>query len=638
MKKNNKTNTGNLILKIILWTILFIILSIGGFFVYCLHDLPRPEEFQEAQFAQSAKIYDRTGQVVLSSFSGEEKRTYVKLEEFPQILIDAVIATEDAKFFSHPGVDFHSLLRAILVDLKLKSPAQGGSTITQQLIRSTFLTNEKTLERKLKEIVLALELDAKYSKEQILEWYLNQIPFGANIYGAQEASLIYFSKPVSGIDLNEAATLAAMIQAPSYYYPYSENYAEHKDDLMARKNYVLSRMAQENFITAQEADSLKEKEPEFSPLPKTLAPHFVQYVKQELIQKYGETFLETKGLKVYTTLDWDIQKTAQEAVKNGVENAKKRFSAYNGALVAINPNNGEILAMVGSADPDAPPYPQGCLDKYPDCLRSNNCCKFVPYFNVAVQGERQPGSSFKPIVYAKAFQNGYNDKTIVVDELTNFGIYGGKAYIPYNFDLKFRGPVTLREALAQSLNVPSVKVLRDLAGLNESIELAREVGITTLDEDPSFYGLSIVLGGGGVKLLDMVSAYGVFANGGSRIVPSSIIKIEDNNGKIIYQRNFTPKKVLEKSVCDLITDILSDNEARAPIFGVNSVLTFDSPKVAVKTGTSQDYVDGWTIGYTKDIVVGVWVGNNDNSPMARGLGVSSAGPIWREVIKFAISR
>lgn len=636
MEKSKKNN--HLILKLILGVFGFIILLTAGFFIYCLYDLPRPQDFKEAQFAQTTKIYDRNGEIILSNVFGDEKRTYVNLEEFPKNLINAVIATEDAKFFSHPGVDFHSTIRAIMVDLKLKSPAQGGSTITQQLIRSTFLTNEKTIKRKIKEIILALELDAKYSKEQILEWYLNQIPFGSNIYGAQEASLTYFGKPVSEINLNEAATLAAIIQAPSYYYPYSENYSEHKNDLIARKNYVLSRMVQENFISSNEAEGLKNTEIEFSPLPKNLAPHFVQYVWQELTQKYGKTFLETKGLKIYTTLDWKLQETAQNAVKDGVKNAKLRFLAYNGALVAINPNNGEILAMVGSADFNAPSYPSNCLDKYPDCLESNNCCKFTPYFNVATQGERQPGSSFKPIVYAKAFQNGYDDKTVVIDELTNFGLFGGKYYIPYNFDLKFRGPVTLREALAQSLNVPSVKVLKDLAGLEESIKLAREMGITTLNKDPSFYGLSIVLGGGGVKLLDMVSAYGVFANGGLRIPPASILKIEDNNGKIIYQRNFTPKKVLEKSVCDLISDILSDNEARAPIFGENSVLRFDDYKVSVKTGTSQDYIDAWTIGYTKDIVVGVWVGNNDNSEMVKGLGVSSAGPIWRKVIEFAISQ
>ncbi|MFA5072210.1 MAG: penicillin-binding transpeptidase domain-containing protein, partial [Candidatus Pacearchaeota archaeon] len=334
----------------------------------------------------------------------------------------------------------------------------------------------------------------------------------------------------------------------------------------------------------------------------------------------------TKGLKIYTSLDWELQQTSEAAISENVEKNMARFGAYNSALVSIDPHTGEILAMVGSADPWGESLPKGCDP-------STNC-KFVPSFNVATDGlGRQPGSSFKPFVYAEAFRKGATDQTIVVDELTNFGSWGGKDYIPQNYDGRFRGPVTLRNALAQSLNIPAVKVLRDLAGLNDSISLAKKMGITTLNQDPSYYGLSLVLGGGEVHLIDMVSAYGVFANNGYRIEPSPIIKIEDANGNIIYENKKTPRKVLESSVCETITSILSDNDARAPIFGPYSNLRFDDYKVFVKTGTTQKNADGWVIGCTEQTCVGVWSGNNDNTPMVGGVGESASGPAWRKVIE-----
>ncbi|MDD5696944.1 MAG: penicillin-binding transpeptidase domain-containing protein, partial [Candidatus Pacebacteria bacterium] len=459
---------------------------------------------------------------------------------------------------------------------------------------------------------------------QILEWYFNQVPFGINIYGAQEASLTYFQKPVKELSLAEAALLAAIIQSPSYYSPYGN----HLDDLLDRKNYVvLERMEIEGYITREEKEAAQKQELTFNKLPKTQAVHFVEYVKQQLENIYGSDFLEIKGLKIYTTLDWELQQFAETTLADQVDSNRINFNAYNSALVAIDPQTGEILAMVGSANPWAESLPKGCDP-------ATNC-KFVPSFNVATQGERMPGSSFKPFVYAEAFRKGATDLTIVIDEMTNFGT-PQDPYIPHNYDGLFRGPVTLRSSLAQSLNIPSVKVLRDLAGLEDSIALAKRMGITTLDRGLSFYGLSLVLGGGDVKLLDMVSAYGVFANGGYRIEPSPILRIEDSQGNIIYENKKTPRKVLEASVCDLITDILSDNAARAPIFGWNSNLRFDSPKVAAKTGTTNDNIDGWTLGYTPDVCIGVWSGNNDNTPMTGAVGESSAGPIWRKVMEKAI--
>ena len=601
-----------------------VLMMIALFFVF-LKDLPRPEVFTEAQINQSTKIYDRTGKILLSSVYGEEKRTYVPLSQIPDIMKKAVIATEDSNFYSHFGIDIPAMFRAIKIDITQKTNSHGASTITQQLIRSTFLTPDKTISRKIKEIVLSVELDRKYPKDQILEWYLNQVPFGVNIYGIEEASLTYFQKSSQDLTLPEAALMAAIIQLPSYYSPYGN----HLDDLLARKDYVLKRMEQEHYITAEERDAAQKVELTFNKLPKTAAVHFVEYVKKELSETYGSDFLEVKGLKIYTSLNWELQQASEAAITENVESNITRFGAYNSALVSIDPHTGQILAMVGSADPWGESLPKGC-----DPATS---CKFVPSFNVATDGPgRQPGSSFKPFVYAEAFRKGATDQTIVVDELTNFGSWGGKDYIPVNYDGRFRGPVTLRNALAQSLNVPAVKVLRDLAGLNDSIALAKKMGITTLNQDPGYYGLALVLGGGEVHLLDMVSAYGVFANNGYRIEPSSIIKIEDSNGNVIYENNKTPRKVLESSVCEMITSILSDNNARMPIFGPYSNLRFDDYKVFAKTGTTQKNVDGWVIGCTEETCVGVWSGNNDNTPMTGGVGESASGPAWRKIIEKSV--
>jgi len=620
MKQKNKN-----LLKTAGYALLAIILMMIALFFVFLKDLPRPEVFTEAQMNQSTKIYDRTGKILLSSVYGEEKRTYVPLSQIPDIMKEAVIATEDSNFYTHFGIDIPAIFRALKIDIVNRTNSHGASTITQQLIRSTFLTTDKTISRKIKEIVLSIELDSQYSKDQILEWYLNQVPFGINIYGIEEASLTYFQKSSQDLTLPESALLAAIIQLPSYYSPYGS----HLDDLLARKDYVLKRMAEEHYIADEERDAAQKVEITFNKLPKTAAVHFVEYVKQELSEDYGDEFLEVKGLKIYTSLDWELQQASEAAISENVEKNIARFGAYNSALVSIDPHTGQILSMVGSADPWGESLPEGCDP-------ATNC-KFVPSFNVATDGPgRQPGSSFKPFVYAEAFRKGATDQTVVVDELTNFGSWGGKDYIPVNYDGLFRGPVTLRNALAQSLNVPAVKVLRDLAGLSDSIALAKKMGITTLNEDPSYYGLSLVLGGGEVHLLDMVSAYGVFANDGYRIEPSSIIKIEDADGNVIYENNKTPRKVLESNVCEMITSILSDNDARAPIFGYNSNLRFDNYKVFAKTGTTQKNVDGWVIGCTEDTCVGVWSGNNDNTPMTGGVGESASGPAWRKIIEKSV--
>jgi len=616
-QKNKKRGVVFFVLKMLGFGVLSLVFGIFALFVYYAKDLPRPEKFTERALTESTKIYDRSGKTILYEIYGEEKRTWVSLDKIPEHLKKSVIATEDANFYRHFGIDFQGIIRAVLADLKIKKFTYGGSTIPQQLIRSTFLSLQKTAERKVREIILTLELDRRYSKDQVLEWYLNQIPFGRNAYGAEAASQAYFGKSVSDISLSEAAILTALIKAPSYY-----STEEHLDELFLRKNYVLDRMTSEGFIKKDEAETAKNEVIIFVKSSQPIqAPHFVMYVRDYLIQKYGEDSLKQKGLKVYTSLDWELQQSAEKAVKEGAE-INKSYHAYNAALVAIDPKTGEILAMVGSKDWFADPFPKGCeLTLKVDCL-------FEPYPNVALRG-RQPGSAFKPFVYATAFKNGYDDKYIVIDEQTNFGIWGGESYIPQNYDGRFRGPVTLRQSLAQSLNVPSVKVLAYLAGLNNSIQTAKDFGITTLTNPASFYGLAIVLGGGEVKLLDMVSGYGVFATEGLAVPPVSILKIEDSKGNIIEENKKNPRRVLDKEPAMLINDILSDNEARTPIFGPSSPMYFKDYQVAAKTGTTQNYRDGWIIGYTPSFVAGVWAGNNDNSSMWKEPGIVVAGPIWR---------
>ncbi len=619
-----KVNKIFLVFKVIAGFFLFFFFGAIFLFLYYIKDFPRPEIFTERHLAQSTKIYDRTGKVILYEVYGEEKRTWVSLKEIPDYLKWAVIVAEDANFYSHFGVDLKGVIRAILEDLKIGKPVYGGSTIPQQLVRSTFLSSEKTAERKIREVILAIELNRRYSKDQILEWYLNQIPLGQNAYGVEEASQVYFKKPVSQISLGEAATLAALIKAPYRLSPYNE---EGRKELFARKDYILDRMAKKGYITSEKAEEGKKEEIKFAEKKVELkAPYFTLVVLEELEKKYGREFLERGGLRVYTTLDWELQKIAEEVVRKGIER-NKLVNAHNAALVAISPQTGEVLALtVGVGDYNAQPYPEGCKSGF-DCL-------FDPKFNVVtgVKGYlgRQPGSAFKPFVYATAFQKGYDDKTIVIDEPTNFGVWGGKEYIPQNYDGKFRGPVTLREALAQSLNVPSVKVLLHLAGLEDSVKTAQALGITTLK--PPF-GPSIVLGGWEVKLIEITSAYGVFAADGIRYPYFFILRIEDSKGNVIEENKPSGIRVLEKNVARLINDILSDNEARTPMFGPRSPLFFEGYQVAAKTGTTQDYRDAWTIGYTPSIVVGVWVGNNNNAPIKKRAGIMVAAPIFHDFLE-----
>lgn len=596
-------------------------------FVYYAKDLPRPEKLSEVTLVQPTKIYDRTGNVLLYEVYGEERRRVILLEDMPLFLQQAVIATEDAEFYEHIGISFKGTARSLLVNLGLRKSGlklPGGSTITQQLARNSLLTREKTIPRKIREFILTLELERRYSKNEILGFYLNQIPFGSNAYGVGAASDLYFQKQPRDLSLAQSAALAALIQAPTYYSPHGPN----KDVLLERKDYVLARMAQENFITHEEAEQAKKEELAFQDVSSTIrAPHFVLAVLDGLVKKYGEEFIREQGLRVITALDWELQQSAEKAIQQGAQR-NQSARAQNAALVALNPQTGEILAMVGSKDWAADPYPEGCLP--------GKNCLFDPKVNVAtyLQG-RQPGSAFKPFVYAVAFQKGATPETTVVDEETNFGVWGGKTYIPKNYDGKFRGEVTLREGLAQSLNIPSIKVLLEFAGIPDSLAFAKELGIATL-KDPSSYGPALVLGGGEVRLLDMTSAYGVFAAEGKKSPPISILKVMDAEGNVLQTNQNTPIRVVSPEITKQITSILSDNEARTPAFGANSPLFIPGYQVAVKTGTTQEYKDAWTIGYTDRIAVGVWAGNNDGTPSIRDPAVTLTAPIWNQFMRQAL--
>lgn len=587
----------------------------GVFFLWAATlELPDLKNVSSRKVAQSTKIYDRTGEILLYDLSQNVTRTAVPLSDISLKIREATVAIEDAEFYTHVGVKPTAFIRAMWANLQSFSFSQGGSTITQQVIKNALLTQDKKVARKIKEWVLALKLERELTKEEILEIYLNENPYGGSIYGVEEAAQAFFGKPASDVTLAEAAYIAALPQAPSYYSPYGN----HKDALDARKNTVLSRMLAQGRITQSEYDAAKAENVDFKPRRTSgiIAPHFVFYVQEQLEERYGARMLEDGGLKVITSLDAELQTKAEEIVKRNALTNAANYNATNASLVAIDPRSGEVLTMVGSRD-------------YFD--------KEIPgNYNIAL-ASRQPGSSFKPFVYASALSKGYTPETVVFDLRTQFSTACSASdvtnsaypcYSPQNYDDKFRGPVTLRAALAQSLNIPAVKVLY-LTGIGDAIRLAKSMGLTTLTE-PDRYGLTLVLGGGEVKLLDMVSAYGGFATGGYHYQPISILKVEDGDGKVLEENKSSGSSVLSADVAAQINDILSDNVARTPAFGADSVLNFPGRDVAVKTGTTNDYRDAWVVGYTPNLVVGAWAGNNDNTSMEKRVAGFIVAPLWHE--------
>lgn len=628
---------------IVLWSIISVftavILLIFTFFYYSRY-LPDPNAWQDRKVIQSTKIYDRENKTLLYEIHGEEKRTVVAFDQIPQIVKNATIVAEDAEFYNHSGVNFRGILRAILADIRDKKLLEGGSSITQQLIKNAYLSPERTFSRKIKELILAITLEKKYSKDEILNFYLNQIPYGSNSYGIEAAAQAYFNKPAKELSVSESVYLAALPKAPSYYSPYGN----HRDELKSRANYILDRLYDLKYISKKDYSAAGKTTVDFiDQKSDIIAPHFVMFVREYLNEKYGEDFVEKSGLKVTTTIDLNLQDIAERVVKEGAER-NEIYNAKNAALTAINPETGQIMAMVGSKDYNGKPEPDGC--------EPGKNCEFDPNVNIATR-MRQPGSSFKPFVYATAIANGYTPQTIIWDIPTEFnplcswngiaepGVDQETCYRPKNYDGRFRGPVTLKQALANSLNVPSVKVLY-LAGINDAINTAENMGITTL-KDRSRYGLSLVLGAAEVKLLDMVSAFGVFSQDGIKREYAGILKVEDGNGQILEEYKEQNQRVIDEQAAREINDILSDNNARAPMFGLYSPLSLGEIPAAAKTGTTQDpndetkARDAWIIGYTPSLVAGVWVGNNNNSPIEKGgAGVAAAGPIWHDFMIAAL--
>jgi len=583
------------------------LLFIIGVFAYFAKDLPSPGKISSRVVVESTKIYDRTGDKLLYDIHGEEKRTVIPLAEIPDVVKYATIALEDQDFYEHHGIKFTSIARAAIKNLLDRGVQQGGSTITQQFIKNSVLSPERTFTRKIKEVILSLELEQKFSKDEILEMYLNEIPYGSNAYGVEAAAQTFFGKHARELSLDEATLLASLPKAPTYYSPYGSR----PEELKARQEFALEKMAAFGYISFDQSAQATSVDVMGKVMPNReniYAPHFVISVREYLEEKYGRDAVEKGGLKVYTTLDWQKQEVAERVVKEGADKNLKSWRAENAALVAIDPKMGQVLAMVGSKD-----FFDTTIDGQ---------------VNVAIR-DRQPGSSFKPYVYLTAFSKGYTPDTILFDVETEFDTDDGKEYKPQNYDGKFRGPLKMKEALAMSLNIPAVKTLY-LAGMSDAITMAKRMGITGLNH-PDRYGLSLVLGGGEVRLLDHTAGFATLATGGVRHTPALILRVEDAEGATLEEFVQTEgERVVEEKYVAALDHILSTNAYRESVFGKNNPLRFDDRPVAAKTGTTNEFRDGWTMGYTPSITVGVWAGNNDNRPMMPGAdGVNVAAPIWR---------
>jgi penicillin-binding protein 1C len=623
MKKYWKNNH---LRKNLMFFIAGIFILMTGFVLLWLATLKIPDfsSFEGRKVINSTKIYDRTGEIVLYDINKDVKRTNISFADMGNNIKNATVAVEDGDFYNHGGIRILSIIRATVLAKLTGKKVTGGSTITQQLVKNTLLTSERSLGRKIKEWVLAIKIDRAMPKEKILELYLNEVPYGGTLYGIKEASQTYFNKNPIDLTLAEAAYLASIPQSPTTLSPYGKN----RTRLDERKNFVLSRMYELKFISEADYNKAKNEVVNFSPqqLGGIKAPHFVFFIKDYLEKKYGSEIVERGGLKVTTTLDYDLEQKAEKIVAEGALENEKSWEGKNAGLVAIDPKTGQILTMVGS---------RNYFDKEID-----------GNYNIAT-AERQPGSSFKPFIYATAFNKGFTENTVLFDLPTEFqstcdasgralpGHSQKDCYMPDNYDGNFRGPMTLRNALAQSINVPAIKLFY-LAGLPDSLKTAEDMGISSLKEIGQ-YGLTLVIGGGEVTLLDLTSAYGVFANSGIRNPYTGILKVEDLNGNVLEEYSPKNQEVLPKNTALTISSILSDNKARVPTFGANSVLQISNKEVAVKTGTTNNNKDAWTVGYTPNIVVGVWAGNNDNKPMKKG-GAAVAGPIWSKFINEALQK
>ncbi len=588
-------------------------LVVAAVFAWFAKDLPSPNKINSITSAQTTKLYDRTGQHLLVEIYGDKNRSIIEFNQMPQCIKDSTVALEDKDFYSQGAFSPKGIARAFTGIIFKDSSRGGGSTITQQYVKNALLTNERSYSRKIKELILAIEIEQLYKKDDILKLYLNEIPYGSTAYGVQAASKQFFGVDAKDLTLSQCALLASLPQAPTYYSPYGTHTAE----LITKKNRVLDLMAEQKKITQEQANTAKEVDvlaqlKPYNPYANVTAPHYVQYVREQLEEKYGVKTVNQGGLKVITTLDVDKQKLAEEAVVSGIDNVRK-FGGSNAALVSADPKNGEVLAMVGSYDYNQPEFGS---------------------YNLA-SANRQPGSSIKPLVYSNLFKKNWGPGSTMYDVKTDFG--GG--YSPKNYTNRFYGVQSVRTALSSSLNIPAVKALY-IGGQEEFIKTAKEMGITTFDKTTADYGLSLALGSGEVKMVDMANAFSVLADQGIKHDQVYWLKITDANGKVIDEttdKNNKGKQVIDPQIAYEISSILSDNSARCSlgVFTCNNPLTLSGRPVAAKTGTTEDYKDAWTVGYTPQLVAVVWAGNNNNKPMTQAASIVSA-PIWNTYMKNAL--
>lgn len=574
---------------------------------YFSKDLPSPDVLSTREVPQTTKLFSRDG-VLLYEIFGDERRTLINIADVPEHLRQATIAIEDAYFYSHSGFDIKGMIRSVLV-MAQGDGLQGGSTLTQQIVKNTLLSPERTFTRKIKEFILSIELERKYSKDEILQMYFNESPYGGQAWGVGAASEMYFGKHVRDLTLAEATYIAGLPQAPSFYSPCGA-YPENARD---RQKMVLNAMVKNDYITATQQEEVLNTDLQVVchgySQSDIKAPHFVMYVKNLLTDMFGEKMVEQGGLTVFTTLDWNAQQiTQEEAEKQIASLSESRANASNAGVVSVDPKTGEILSMIGSVD-------------YFDAEHDGNV-------NVLLS-ERQPGSAIKPLTYLTAFTLGYSPSTFVSDISTCFsGGAGQPDYCPVNWDGKFWGPMDVRTALSNSRNIPAVKMLQAV-GMQNMIDLAHQLGITTLN-DTDRYGLSLTLGGGEVKALDMAQAFSVFANMGEKVELTPILRVEDHTGATLYTHTVTKQRIVDEGYVYLLNDILSDSSERKRTFGNSFEI---GRTLATKTGTTNDNKDAWTIGYTPSFVTVVWVGNFDNTPMNGIQGSTGATPIMKGVVK-----
>lgn len=585
--------------------IAFIFFFLPAIFFIFISDLPKLSNLSVNYIPKTTKIMDRNG-ILLYEIYANQNRTIVTLSRIPKKLQEATIAIEDKDFYRHSGFDLKGIARALYIDVT-KKDLQGGSTITQQLIKSALLTPEPTITRKIRELVLAFLAEQQYSKNQILELYFNYVPYGGTAWGVEAASQIYFGKDVSSLTLSESAYLAGLPQAPSQYSPFAEDSSLGKK----RQKEVLNAMVSEGYITKEQSEKAYFEKLSFQPSQVPIqAPHFVMYVKDILVRKYGLFEVERGGLQVTTSLDINTQKMAEQIVSDEVEK-DGYLGIGNGASLVTNPQNGDILAMVGSSD----------------------------YFNTDNDGnvnittsKRQPGSTIKLITYALALSKGFTEATILDDLPLTIPSPGGPSYSPVNYDGRFHGKVPLRIAFANSFNIPAVRVAQKM-GVDAIVAFGKQMGIASWGS-PENYGLSITLGAAEVTMKDLATAYGVIANGGNRVDLDPILQITDSKGEVLAKKEVKEMPVIDSGVAFIVSNILADDKARSIEFGTNSPLVIPNQRVSVKTGTTDNKRDNWTIGFTKDTLVATWVGNNDNTPLSQALasGITGAAPMWNRIM------